>query len=244
MKCFIEKNNGIWLEDFCYISVSPASSAGYEIVPYEKYNFTKNIVDSDNDIIIGSIQALRKWFDIYHDFDLTYETYPELLRGFLKRNVQKITVGDLKESMLPLFIKPIETKLFTGDVFTNKNQLNILKQYYEDVDESTQIWVSDLVDIVSEWRCFVSSDKVVGISYYSGDFFVYPDKAIILNIVETYHNSPISYSIDVGVTKEGKTILIESNDFWSLGSYGLEGKIYFESYLKRFKEITLNCSKR
>lgn len=33
---------------------------------------------------------------------------------------------------------------------------------------------------------------------------------------------PMACSIDIGVTKDGRTLLIECNDAYSLGSYGLQ----------------------
>jgi hypothetical protein len=46
-----------------------------------------------------------------------------------------------------------------------------------------------------------------------------------------------AYGIDFGVLDDGNTALIEWNDGFALGSYGLEKEIYTELILTRWEEI-------
>jgi hypothetical protein len=44
-------------------------------------------------------------------------------------------------------------------------------------------------------------------------------------MINHFTDSPIGYTLDVCVNSDG-TFLIECNDGWSIGNYGLEGKAY------------------
>jgi hypothetical protein len=48
---------------------------------------------------------------------------------------------------------------------------------------------------------------------------------------------PVSGSIDVGVTKDGKTVLVEVNDSYSLGNYGIGSILYARMIEERWREL-------
>lgn len=50
--------------------------------------------------------------------------------------------------------------------------------------------------------------------------------------------APVTYALDFGVTDEGQTLLVEFNDFTSLGSYGLDPKLYASLITERWMELT------
>ena len=56
-------------------------------------------------------------------------------------------------------------------------------------------------------------------------------------IPEAYENAPNGYAFDVGVTKQGETILVEANDGFSLGSYGLFYIDYAKLLSARWAEL-------
>lgn len=84
----------------------------------------------------------------------------------------------------------------------------------------------DVDDLVSEYRCFVYNDRLVGIQYYSGEFTCFPDVSQIMSILTDYQYSygygsaPQAFTLDVGVTKTNKTIVMEVHEFYSCGLYG------------------------
>jgi hypothetical protein len=98
--------------------------------------------------------------------------------------------------------------------------------------------LSNVVNIVSEYRCYVIENKLVGIKHYLGDFKIFPNVDFIEETIKNYENQPIGYTIDFGVTDQNETILIEVNDGWSIGNYGLRDKIYAKLLLKRWIEIS------
>lgn len=88
--------------------------------------------------------------------------------------------------------------------------------------------ISSRIDIISEYRCFVYNDRLVGIQYYSGDFTVFPDVRTIEYMLSEYRydygngNAPQAFTLDVAVTSEGKTVVMEVHEFFSCGLYGFD----------------------
>ena len=59
-------------------------------------------------------------------------------------------------------------------------------------------------------------------------------------MVKDYTSSPVAYTLDVGVTADGDTILVEVNDMWAIGSYGFDAKMYALMCVRRMKELCKN----
>lgn len=53
-----------------------------------------------------------------------------------------------------------------------------------------------------------------------------PDYRVLDACIARYEKAPRGYALDLGVTKEGATLLVEVNDGYSLGSYGLAPVAY------------------
>lgn len=83
--------------------------------------------------------------------------------------------------------------------------------------------ISEIIDILSEWRAFVWNGRLLGMHHYSGYFWDFPDKKTIYDMIDVYskNDAPKAYTLDVGVTKKG-TAIIEVHDFFSVGLYGFE----------------------
>lgn len=79
--------------------------------------------------------------------------------------------------------------------------------------------ISDLINIQSEYRCFVYKQKLVGINNYSGDFTIFPDIDKINKMIESFKSAPVAYTLDVAIC-DGDTVVIEVHDFFSCGLYG------------------------
>jgi hypothetical protein len=58
-----------------------------------------------------------------------------------------------------------------------------------------------------------------------------------IDILERSGNSNSAYGIDFGVLAQEDTALIELNDGFSLGSYGLDRSIYADLILARWTEL-------
>lgn len=89
-------------------------------------------------------------------------------------------------------------------------------------DRVKDFQVSKILNFMSEWRVFVFQDAILDCRCYQGDCFAYPDKSIIKSMTNTYmlSGSPKAYTLDVGVTTKGETVIIECHRFFSCGLYG------------------------
>jgi hypothetical protein len=134
-----------------------------------------------------------------------------------------------------IFIKPVEGgKLFTGVVINDIKDFRICVGAQLD----TEVWCSNIVNFISEYRCFIRYSEILDIKCYKGDCFIVPNKEILLNIVQDYKDAPNAYSIDLGITNKGETFLIEVNEGYSLGSYGLNSIKYAKLLATRWAELT------
>jgi hypothetical protein len=168
------------------------------------------------------------------------DDYPTALHLFLHRRVWRSTLGrlrdDLAESVGRVFIKPAEKrKRFTGRVVETEADLWSLAG----VSAQTSLWCSEPVEFLSEQRFFVFRNKVVGARHYEGDPKLEADRAEVERATRTLENekTPVAYALDFGVLRSGQTALVERNDFYALGSYGLDAALYTELTVARWEEL-------
>lgn len=147
--------------------------------------------------------------------------YPKELLPYCQRRMYFTDLqGLLDLGEYPIFVKPSEeSKLFVGVIVGSAYELDMFKAY-QGLD--LPVVGSEVLDIVSEYRCFVINGEVYDCRRYNGDYRTLPDYDLIDEMVAAYKSSPVAYSIDVGVTSDGKTVLIECNDGYSLGTYGFD----------------------
>ena len=163
--------------------------------------------------------------------------YPSSLANYFGREITQSTMGALRQraSSVPVFVKPMKgTKLFNGFIYTGSIEDQIRLNTF---DDDTPIWMSDVVTFVSEYRVLVHQGLVFACRHYKGDCSVFPDMDIALAATHEFTNAPVGYALDLGVTDMGKTLLVEVNDAWALGSYGTPPIPYTEMIINRWKEI-------
>lgn len=161
--------------------------------------------------------------------------YPDELRPWFYRNIWRSTIGEVRRSYTPVFIKPVEEKIFTGFVWRGPGAEAVKIAICED---ETEIWISEPVKFVSEYRCFVLDDDVIGVKHYKGDWSRALDRLTVEKAVEAYQSSPRAYALDFGVTEYGATALVEVNDAYALGNYGLMSVLYARLIEARWEELT------
>lgn len=166
--------------------------------------------------------------------------YPEELTDWLGRKVWKTTLAEVRKTTQRLFIKPTSEKLFTGFVWHSDrgDRLRVATMHDE-----TEIWVSEAVEFESEYRCFITDDELVGVRFYKGDWSVAPNRKVIESAVSAFKSSPRGYSLDFGITSDNKTLLVEANDGYALGNYGLPSVLYAKLIEARWEEMT-RCLKK
>ncbi len=162
---------------------------------------------------------------------------PELL-PFFGRRLRETTMGEVRASDdgAPRFIKPLrQTKLFTGHVRDDSLRSSATTAQ---IDDDVAVLVSDVVRFVTEYRCFVHRGVVIGAKHYAGDWRAPPpDFRVADRAVAAFSRAPVAYALDLGVTDDGQTLLVEINDAFSLGAYGLAPLPYARMIEDRWLEL-------
>lgn len=195
-----------------------------------------------NTLLVASIENTHQWMT---DMGWTIPksiTLPERLSStwWTDRNISKMTLGEaLAKTDYPYFIKSYELKKFLPGVIEKEDDK---KWFRVDVlDNKIPVLVSDVIDFASEYRVYVIDGKIQGVCWYNGSMKYYPDYNVIEDMVRQFSDAPKFYSLDVGVVLKGKnlafTYLVECNDGYSLGNYGLSPKLYTRGIVARWREL-------
>jgi hypothetical protein len=118
--------------------------------------------------------------------------------------------------------------------------------------ENSDILCSEIVDFIFECRGFIYYDEMIDLRPYKGNWrnMNLIDTKIIDNAVKdfsTWEGRPNACSLDFGVTKNGRTLLIEQNSAYSLGCYGLYSNYYakmISAYISQISGTVDECDFR
>lgn len=183
-------------------------------------------------LFVGSVEFMKS---VFNRVGKTNVRLPENSnRDYV---VQKL--GDVKalaKDGKKMFIKPFDIKLFTGFVIDNIQYSSI-----NGIPDDTEVMVYEpfTSPILSEWRCYVHYDKVVDIRNYAGDIYTIPMKEYLEYIInKNKGNFPNTYVIDVGILEWQKEhVVIEYNDMWGIGNYGVPNDLYVRMLKERYFNI-------
>lgn len=163
--------------------------------------------------------------------------YPEHLEWMLGRKVERMPLEAVRDGTRRCFVKPVQQKLFCGlvwDPHDPRARLSVAVYPHD-----TPCYVSEEVEFVSEWRCFFRHDEPVGVKHYAGDWGVVPDRRVYDEATRQCKGKmPAAYVLDMGVTATGQTLLVEANDAYAVGSYGLTSIVYARFIEARWEELT------
>lgn len=167
--------------------------------------------------------------------------YLDAADDLLGRRVWPTTLGAVRAGLdlrgEPVFVKPRgAAKRFTGRVVSDPVDLRSLPVS----SSSTPVWCSEVVEIVTEHRVFVCRGRVVGVrQYVPGTAQPQIHQAIADAIVETLlPRLPAGCAVDVAELDDARVVLVEANDGYSLGRYGLDADTYLDLLLARWGELT------
>ncbi len=233
MKAYIQTDkNGDYYNVNAFVA-----SVGFKALSFEVYKYYNldNISEPDKSSIfvggVGMVRARLKQLGIDKPDEIEY---PEELHDFLNRKVWVSKLSDVVNgNKTGIFIKPLKTKLFTGKVINEFKDFIGLK-----FDEDIEVWCSEKVEVLTEWRCFIRYKKILDIRYYKGAWDNKIDLKIVENAIKAYKNQPAAYCLDFGIDSDGNYLLIEVNDGHSLGTYGLGAISYAKFLSARWCELT------
>lgn len=174
-------------------------------------------------IPIGSVEFVSNYLKEFYNFvPKPINIPPELMdKKWTGRNVINGCETDIK-----------------GEKFVKSNEK--IKSFTEICSEAPkgQYQISDIIEIESEWRAFIYNKKLVGLSNYSGDFTIFPDVKKINEMIDNYTSQPPAFTLDVAITPNNETVIIEIHDFFSCGLYGFaEHKILPFMFTRTFNNL-------
>ena len=161
--------------------------------------------------------------------------YPAELGAFYGRRIWADTLAHVAghPEHWPVFVKSTTQKGFTGRVIATTADL--VGTAYQNQDRA--VHCSDVVALVSEWRGFVRHGQLVDVRRYHGRWDVFPDPAVMRAALVAWKSRPAGGSIDFGVTADGRTVVVECNDGFALGHYGLDAVLYAKLISARWHEL-------
>lgn len=234
MKVFLRKgiDNEIANHNF-YAAYDGFKQLGFEICYFQNINELSN--HQKGEIVIGYVDDVRSMLH-KHDIVAPELDYPEELTAYLGRKVWKSRLSVIANNPenWNVFIKPVEDKKFTGIVVRSTKDLVGCGTYGDD----PEIFCSEIVKFVAEWRCFVRFGNILDVRRYRGDWRLHFDSGVVQGIVDQFNTAPKGYSVDIGLTDKGETLLIEVNDGYALGHYGLNSLDYAKLLSARWSELT------
>lgn len=234
MRAFIQCNSRMMpFNETVYNAFLGFQELGTETIFFRR---AAELVDTTKeDIIVGGLQP-TKWK--LEQLGCTYPEldYPEELAGFMGRKIWRSKINTINSSpeLWPVFVKPYIDKKFAGRVINSPSDLVGCGSCYEDYD----VICSEVISLKAEWRVFVRYGKILDVRRYTGDWRVHYEPEIIEKCIESYNSQPAAFAIDFGVTDKGKTVLIEVNDGFSIGAYGLFHIDYAKMLATRWSELT------
>ena len=185
-------------------------------------------------IIVGGKTIIRKKLGEYDIHPIDYD-YPNELSAFLGRNIWEDSLNNVLSTpdKWPVFVKPIKNKAFIGFVLNDKDNIPRLRGARPD----EPVICSEVVEFLSEYRAFARYGSIWDVRPYKGDWHIQFDPNTIETVVNTYKEILAGCALDFGVTQDGRTLLVEVNDGYSLGSYGADPIEYAKMLSARWCEL-------
>jgi len=225
-----------------YLSVNFAVAAqgfremGWELIGYQ--NIASILPQlSREDVVVDYVDESKQALKYLGIDPLPVPTYPEMLHRFLGRKIWTSTIDRIASSpeLWPVFVKPRnDSKKFTGVLVRGTGDL----VGCGDPASDTLVWCSEPVKLLQEWRCFVRYGRILDVRPYKGNWRHHFDPHVIEEAVASWEEKPRGCALDFGIDEQGRTLLVEVNDGFALGAYGLPPLLYARLLSARWAELT------
>ena len=214
---------------------------GVEVVPFLAKQIQRRqlpltrecFICGDMDVTHGAMKQLDVEPPLPNDF-------PPSLEPYFRRKLWRSSIRSLEQALeqgREVFAKPAgRRKRFTGRVFSSPGDM----YYLAGTSAQEPLWCSEVVRWLSEFRIYVIHGEVTAINPYHGDASVSLCEATLREAISAFTASgqaPAAYGIDFGVLDSGETALVEANDGFSLGAYGINAERYTELLFTRWEEL-------
>jgi hypothetical protein len=185
-----------------------------------------NLLKERAAIPIGTVEFVREAMFYAGVTEPENLSYHESVLPYLER---EITLASRRDVQNRAFVKPVETKIFTGFVYDPTTSFEDLEEHDQEqlkiflqLPSDTSVWTCTPVTFIGEWRYYVQNRVIIGVGRYDPegpDDALEPSLAHVQRIIDTI---PFShpYALDIGTLEDGRTAVVEINDAWAIGLYG------------------------
>ena len=237
MRVFLRRdsNNDYRSVNFA-VAAEGFNQLGAELLGYQEIGAILPALQGD-DIVVDFGDETRQALQTLGCTSPELPTYPASLHPFLRRRIWTSTINTIaaRPDLWPIFVKPRdESKRFTGVLVRSSRDLIGCGDPHND----TPVWCSEPLQFRREWRCFVRYGQILDVRPYKGDWRVAYDAQVIETAVGAWGEQPRGWALDVGVDGQGRTLVVEVNDGFALGAYGLMPVDYARLLAARWSELT------
>ncbi|MEL6735103.1 MAG: ATP-grasp domain-containing protein [Pseudomonadota bacterium] len=210
---------------------------GEEVSMFREETFD-DIALGENDLVVGGVGYVKRGMRRLGMETPQIDSIPDAISSFAGRSVWHSTMGELRKRVNDgevIFAKPQPDRLkaFNGRLYSGFRDLISTAH----VDDEEPIECSEPLQLLSEHRCYVLRGDPIGLRHYAGDPLMLPDTGVIRAALKAYTDGPMGYAMDFGVTNDGQTVVIEVNDGYAIGAYGLHPVRYANIIQARWDEI-------
>lgn len=219
-----------------------AAAIGFGQMGEDVRSFAPNTFEglnlTEGDIVVGGIGFAHRAFGRLRVPIPALDAMPDALVPFAGRRIWQMTMGEVRARVQggeAVFAKPVPTrhKLFDGALLATVRDLIATAAVADD----EPVICAAPVTFVSEYRCFVLRGDIVGVRPYKGDPLVFPDGDMIQRAVAAFDPAPSGYALDIGVTDDGRSLVVEINDGYASAPYGLTPLRYANVIAARWAEL-------
>lgn len=205
----------------------------------------RDILRSDEAMPVGSVEFVHEFMDVAGLQRPEPMSYPEKLRRFTQRHIVQTTVSQVQGFC---FVKPVATKLFDGFIYEPMANEATMDEHTREnynvfvrLPPDEPVWVSEIVEIASEFRFYIHGRRIVGSARYDQSDMSYPWTPDLPTVKAMVYTLDLDhpYCLDVGISKRGETFLVEANDAYAIGYYreAMSSATYLEFLCARWESI-------
>lgn len=211
------------------------SCQDFNLITWEDLQTGKWDIRIRGNLFVGSVEFMQ---DVFRRIGLNDVRLP--LNSDRKSVIMTLAEARGWSETKEIFIKPVGIKLFTGLVLDGANY-----SVLDTVPQDTKVFVYDVfpAPLKSEWRAYVHNHELSDLTNYSGDIATFPDVYQLKFMICLNKNKgvlPKTYTIDIGIISNYTDVVVEYNDMWAIGNYGVPDDIYLKMLKSRYFEIVNN----
>ena len=135
---------------------------------------------------------------------------------FLKREVRRVALSDMRGRIFPVFVKSVVPKLFRSRIYESAAALEL---ECRGLEPSTQVLTSEILPIVAEARTFVLEGRVVTSAVYEGKADDAEPREMAAQVAAEVA-LPSTCVVDLALVQDRGWALLEFNPTWGAGLNG------------------------